>query len=72
MQKTCNDYMDIIDHPRHESRQFPRMSVEKRAAQFAPFAALKGVEEAVAEAEVDVFSYYESEDRVVYDDTLLY
>ena len=43
------DYSDIIDHPHFVSRQFPRMSMEKRAAQFSPFKALTGFEEAVDE-----------------------
>ncbi|MCD8046973.1 MAG: hypothetical protein LUE90_10215 [Clostridiales bacterium] len=34
------EYNDIIDLPHPTSRNHPRMSPEKRAAQFAPFAAL--------------------------------
>lgn len=48
-------YADIIDLPRPEYRH-PRMSPDKRAAQFAPFATLSGycemVEEAIRETEV--------------------
>ena len=42
-------YDDIIDLPRHKSSTRPPMPREKRAAQFAPFAALTGHEEAVKE-----------------------
>ena len=34
------DYSDIINLPHHVSRNHPRMPMEARAAQFAPFAAL--------------------------------
>ncbi len=43
------DYSDIIDLERPVSR-FPKMSRQARAAQFAPFAALTGYEDAVKEA----------------------
>lgn len=44
-----NKYDDIIDLPHHESKRHPRMSMMNRAAQFAPFAALNGHDEAIAE-----------------------
>ena len=37
-----NDYSDIIHHPHHVSGTRPQMSLEMRAAQFSPFAALTG------------------------------
>ncbi len=43
-------YDDIIDLPRPVSKKHPPMSRENRAAQFAPFAALTGYEDAVKEA----------------------
>lgn len=43
------DYSDIIDLERPVSR-FPKMYRQARAAQFAPFAALTGYEDAVKEA----------------------
>ena len=43
------DYSDIIDLPHHVSKNRIPMSLYNRAAQFAPFAALRGYEEAIAE-----------------------
>ena len=42
-------YADIFHHPHWQSPTRPRMSLYDRAAQFAPFAALTGYEEMVAE-----------------------
>ncbi len=47
--KTAMEYEDIIQLPHHQSDTHPRMSVGDRAAQFAPFAALTGYEDAVKE-----------------------
>ena len=44
-----NKYDDIINLPHHVSKKHPQMSLEIRAAQFAPFEALVGHEEAVEE-----------------------
>jgi hypothetical protein len=44
-----DDYKDIIDMPHHVSQSRPQMPMRNRAAQFAPFAALTGYEEAVSE-----------------------
>lgn len=44
-----NGYDDIINLPHHISNIHPQMSLEARAAQFAPFAALTGYEEEVKE-----------------------
>lgn len=49
------NYKDIIDkqRPVHDGDEFesrhPKMSIENRAKIFAPFAALKGYEEAIDE-----------------------
>ena len=43
-------YDDIIHLPHPESKRHPRMSLEARAAQFAPFAALTGHQAVLAEA----------------------
>ena len=44
-----SEYDDIIHLPHHVSRIHPQMSMEDRAAQFSPFAALTGYEAAVKE-----------------------
>ncbi len=54
--KNSGPYSDIIDHPRHISSTHPHMAVEDRAAQFAPFAALVGYDDAVEQAAVDAFN----------------
>ncbi len=43
-------YDDMIGLPHHASRTHPPMARSKRAAQFAPFAALTGYEAAISEA----------------------
>ena len=44
------DYGDLLDLPHPDPKRHPRMPVEKRAAQFAPFAALTGFEGAIQKA----------------------
>ena len=44
-----NRYSDIIDHPHYRSKKRPAMSMTNRAAQFSPFAALTGLDDAVCE-----------------------
>ena len=44
-----SDYKDIINLPLHVSETRPRMSMIERAAQFSPFAALTGYEDAIKE-----------------------
>ncbi len=41
-------YDDIINLPHHTSPVRPRMTMSQRAAQFAPFAALSGYDDAIA------------------------
>lgn len=46
----CSDkYKDIIDLPHHQSKKRQRMSMIDRAAQFSPFAALTGHNDAIIE-----------------------
>lgn len=46
----CSDkYKDIIDLPHHQSKKRQRMSLIDRAAQFSPFAALTGHNDAIIE-----------------------
>ena len=50
--KTTDKYNDIIDkeRPQHDfEARHPKMTLENRAKIFAPFAALKGYEEAIDE-----------------------
>lgn len=44
------NYDDIMDLPHHVSSRHPQMPLSDRAAQFSPFAALTGHEEAIHEA----------------------
>jgi len=42
-----DNYNDIINLPHYEPKRHARMSLSARAAQFAPFAALTGHDEAM-------------------------
>lgn len=44
-----NDYADLLDMPHHVSLNHPPLSMEQRAAQFMPFAALTGFSEVIEE-----------------------
>lgn len=46
---TQDNYKDIINMPHHQSKTHPHMSMYDRAAQFSPFAALTGYDDAVEE-----------------------
>ena len=55
-----HDYDDIINLPHYEPKRHPRMSMWNRAAQFAPFAALTGYEDAIKDtAQENADSYDE-------------
>lgn len=62
-----DNYEDIINLPHHVSAKHPQMSIESRAAQFAPFAALSGYDKAIEktgkETNYDPF-VYESDDQL--------
>ena len=58
-------YEDIIDKERPVSKKRPHMPQRDRAAQFAPFAALTGYDEAVDETAREVT---ESVDRNAYEE----
>lgn len=45
------NYDDIIDLPHPVSKNHARMSMYQRAAQFMPFAALAGYEDAIRQAQ---------------------
>lgn len=55
-----DDYDDIIDLPHPVSSHHPPMSMEKRAAQFAPFAALTGYDSLITR-EVQVIEHQDSD-----------
>lgn len=46
------DYEDIINMPHHVSKNRPQMSMQQRAAQFAPFAALVGHDKAIEDTAI--------------------
>lgn len=46
-------YDDIIHLPHHVSKRHPPMSMDARAAQFAPFSALNGLSQAIRQANVE-------------------
>lgn len=49
MLKNSGKYNDIINLSHHISKKHPRMSLEARSAQFAPFAALTGYDDVIKE-----------------------
>ena len=44
-----HEYDDIINLPHHKSAKHPHMDLYDRAAQFSPFAALTGFDDAIEE-----------------------
>ena len=54
------NYDDIINLPHYEPKHHPRMSMWNRAAQFAPFAALTGYDDALSESEKKVVTHFKS------------
>ena len=64
MNSHTHKYDDIINLPHHVSKRHPQMSLQNRAAQFSPFAALTGHEAAIQETARLTDSFIElSEDR---------
>jgi hypothetical protein len=57
---TAQMYADIIDLPHHVSKRHPQMSMWNRAAQFAPFAALTGYEDAIKDTAQENRDSYET------------
>ena len=49
MNDARTEYGDIIDMPHHQSDKRQHMSLHDRAAQFAPFAALRGYDDEIVE-----------------------
>ena len=56
-----DQYEDIINLPHPVSKKHPQMSLEERAAQFAPFAALTGHDDAIRKTAEVVAESYEKE-----------
>lgn len=57
-------YEDILYLPHHVSKHHPRMSLEARAAQFAPFAALSGHGEAIKATAKSNEARFEEQDNM--------
>lgn len=57
-------YDDIIEMEHHISKKHPQMSLYARSAQFAPFAALTGYEEAVKETGRETSSKIELDEEM--------
>ena len=62
--KYDRQYDDIINLPHHISKKHPPMSLYARSAQFAPFAALTGYEEAVTETAREVGKRIDIDDEL--------
>ena len=61
------NYEDIRNHERYQLKHHTPMSLESRAAQFAPFAALVGYDEEIVEAARSTDGREElSEDAIVH------
>ena len=56
------EYDDIINLPHHVSTRHPHMSLQARAAQFAPFAALTGYGDEIQKSERRVEESYEMDE----------
>ena len=57
-----DNYDDIINLPHHVSKRHPQMSMWNRAAQFAPFAALTGYEDAIQDSIQENLRSFEEKD----------
>lgn len=68
------NYDDIINLPHYVSAKRPQMSMEDRAAQFSPFAALVGYEDGIAETnrQVEQFAELNEDYLQELDEKLLY
>jgi hypothetical protein len=58
-----DNYDDIINLPHHVSKRHPQMSMWNRAAQFAPFAALTGYDDAIKYTAQENESSYETKNN---------
>jgi hypothetical protein len=58
-----DNYDDIINLTHHVSKRHPQMSMWNRAAQFAPFSALTGYEDAIKDSAQENESSYETKNN---------
>ena len=65
-----DNYDDIINLPHHVSKRHPQMSMWNRAAQFAPFAALTGYDDAIRDTAKGNESLYDERNAHVDDSSL--
>ena len=56
-------YGDIIDLPHHTSSERQPMSINERAAQFAGFRTLSGLDDAIEAAILEEEQYYSNDNR---------
>lgn len=61
-----DSYEDIINLPHHVSQKYPQMPLAERAAQFSPFAAIRGHDEAIMDTQRRTLS--EVEHQIEYQD----
>ena len=59
-----HEYDDIINLPHYKSSKYPHMDLYDRAAQFSPFAALTGFEDAIEETERITIKRVENEEVI--------
>ena len=73
-QESTHKYDDIITQPHHTSPNHARMSISDRAAQFSPFAALTGYDDAVRETArlTDERIILDEDERQVLDERFLF
>ena len=73
-QENTHKYDDIINQPHHTSQNHARMSISDRAAQFSPFAALTGYDDAVRETArlTDERIVLEEDERQALDERFLF
>ena len=72
MSETTFPYEDIVNLPHHVSAKHPPMPSEMRAAQFSPFQALTGYEDAVLETQrlTDVKRELDDDEKAILDASL--
>ena len=61
---TENKYDEIMNLPHHVSKKHKPMPMKDRAAQFAPFAALTGLDSQIEQTGKETEVFYDTEDLV--------